>query len=70
MYYIIIDNTQHGPFSKEELRLRNISPDTMVWHEGMADWATASSVPELSDLFARKMPPPAYNYIDSNTGYP
>lgn len=71
MYYIIIDGAQHGPFSKEELRARGITPDTMVWHEGMADWAKASTVSSLSDLFSRPVPPPAYNYgAPNNPGYP
>lgn len=62
MYFIIKDGTQHGPFSKEELRLRGITPDTMVWREGMADWAKASTVPDLEDLFARPVPPPPSSY--------
>lgn len=56
-YYIFQNNQQKGPFSTEELRNMNISPDTLVWAEGMADWTQASQVNELSALF-RMAPPP------------
>lgn len=50
-YYIVVNDQQQGPFSKEELKANHLSPDTLVWRSGMPDWIKASSLPELADLF-------------------
>ncbi len=57
-YFIVENNQQTGPFSKDELRMKGISPSTLVWFEGMANWEQASALGELNDLFA---PPPSYD---------
>lgn len=57
MYYIIINDQQQGPFAKEELLSRGLTPQTMVWCQGMPDWMPASSVHDLNDLFARPQQP-------------
>lgn len=57
MYYIIINDQQQGPFAKEELLSRGLTPQTMVWCQGMPDWMPASSVQDLNDLFARPQQP-------------
>jgi hypothetical protein len=49
-YFIIKNNIQQGPFTLEELRLHNISSDTLVWTEGMAQWTPAWQVNELKHL--------------------
>lgn len=49
-YWIIIDETEQGPLTIEELRGMAIGPDTPVWCEGMADWMPASQIPELAGL--------------------
>lgn len=51
MYYIIINEQQQGPYAREELLMRGLTPTTMVWTSGMADWQPASQVADLSDLF-------------------
>lgn len=51
MYYIIVNGMQQGPFSKEQLRMHGITPDSFVWRAGLNDWVKASQLPELSDLF-------------------
>ena len=62
-YYVIIDGRKCGPFSHEELRSKFVTPNMPVWREGMADWAPASSLAELSDVLQpAPTPPPAYNY--------
>lgn len=50
-YFIIVNDAQQGPYSLDELRLRNISSDTLVWAEGMAQWTPAWKVEELKPLF-------------------
>lgn len=49
-YYLGPEGRQMGPYSFSELRSR-ITPETIVWREGMDDWAPASTVPELAELF-------------------
>lgn len=51
LYYIIENGNQQGPFTISQLSFRNVQPTTYVWTEGMADWAQASTLPELSSLF-------------------
>lgn len=51
MYYLIINEQQWGPFAKEDLLAQGLTPSTMVWREGMADWAPATEVTELQELF-------------------
>lgn len=61
-YYYIDDATkrQCGPIVLSELASHNISPNTMVWRAGMADWVRAGSVEELAYLFNKNIPiPPA-----------
>lgn len=49
MEYFIIDNNgqQAGPFSQDQLVQKAISPETLVWKQGMADWTPAWKVEEL-----------------------
>lgn len=49
MEYFIIDNNgqQTGPFSQDQLVQKAISPETLVWKQGMADWTPAWKVEEL-----------------------
>lgn len=53
-YYLINDNTQKGPYSKEKLLENGLLPKSLVWREGLSDWAEASSLEELQDLFVAK----------------
>lgn len=57
-YYVAMNNQQQGPFEVEQLRTMNLSPHTLVWREGMADWVPASKVADLHFLFAPPPPPP------------
>lgn len=49
-YFINSNNERKGPYSVEELS-RRISPDTLVWTEGMTSWKVAYKVEELACLF-------------------
>lgn len=50
-YFIIVNDQQQGPFTIDELKLRGIAPDTLVWAEGMPQWTSASQVDELKTIF-------------------
>ncbi|MBR5551304.1 MAG: DUF4339 domain-containing protein [Muribaculaceae bacterium] len=57
-YYIIENGLQIGPLTIEQLKFKNISPDTQVWCEGMSEWKKANEVDELKELFVTNTPPP------------
>ena len=49
MEFFIIDHNgqQAGPYSFDQLVQKGISPETLVWKQGMADWTPAWKVEEL-----------------------
>lgn len=49
MEFFIIDRNgqQAGPFSFDQLVQKAITPETLVWKQGMADWTPAWKVEEL-----------------------
>ena len=53
--YLAIDDTQAGPFTREELiqLIQNdlLKPDTLVWKAGMSAWTPASQVANVNKLF-------------------
>lgn len=61
-YFIVENNQQSGPLSIDELRNKKVSPSTLVWFEGMANWEQASSIGELNGLFMATPPPPPPSY--------
>ena len=46
-YFIIVNGQQAGPFSLEQLIQKGITPETLVWTQGMEDWTPAWQVEEL-----------------------
>lgn len=54
LYYLFFQNRQNGPFSLEQLQqaVRNgefaLTPDMLVWREGMASWTPCGQVDELA----------------------
>ncbi len=61
MYHIAIGGVQQGPFKESQLqqivKQGQLTPNTLVWTMGMANWEEAKSIPSLSHLF-RAVPPP------------
>lgn len=56
-FFIVENGKQSGPFSLEDLKLKNIEYDTLVWFEGQENWGKVKDIPEVS-LLIKKMPPP------------
>lgn len=58
--FVAVNGQQTGPFAMEAVQQmvysRQLTPETLVWKQGMAGWAPASSVPELVPLFSN-LPP-------------
>ena len=55
-YYLNERKEQQGPVSAEELFKLGISPNTLVWTEGMNQWTPAGNVAELNEWFMRRRP--------------
>lgn len=47
-WFMDINNSAIGPLDINELPGRGLTPDTLVWHEGMQNWSKASLVAELA----------------------
>ncbi|MBT6834477.1 MAG: DUF4339 domain-containing protein [Bacteroidetes bacterium] len=46
-YYIVEKGKKSGPFNLEELRMKNINLDTLIWFDGQQDWDKAKNIKEL-----------------------
>lgn len=61
MYHVAVNGVQQGPFPEAQLQQMvqqgQITPDTLVWAQGMPAWAAAKSVPSLSQFFGAVPPP-------------
>lgn len=55
-YYIDAQGVQKGPVYVNELMGCGVGPQTMVWCQGMANWARAVEVAELQAFFAAPRP--------------
>ncbi len=61
-YFLALGGRQEGPFTMSGLRSHvasgNLTMQTLVWSEGMAQWEPAGKVPALETLFADAPPSP------------
>lgn len=61
-YYVAVNGQQTGPYTVAQLQqyaaAGQFTADSLVWKNGMAGWAAAREVAELSPLFAMQTPPP------------
>lgn len=61
-FYVSANGSQMGPFTMQQLQQMvqtgQLTNQTYVWKQGMANWNFAGNVPELSGLFAPPPPPP------------
>ena len=51
-YYIAENGQPAGPFEPNELLAHGLTVNSLVWCEGMPNWASASQVPELMALLS------------------
>jgi membrane protease subunit (stomatin/prohibitin family) len=60
-YYAAINNQQAGPFDEDALQQKvaagDITRETLVWKQGMANWTAAGEVAEVAGLFPATPPP-------------
>jgi membrane protease subunit (stomatin/prohibitin family) len=61
VYYAGIGGAQQGPFDQAALQAKinsgEITRETLVWRQGMANWTAAGQVADLAALFAAVPPP-------------
>ena len=65
LYFYVKNGVSEGPFSAKDL-IKLITPDTLIWTEGMTEWAPASEVAPIGEMFATdteeetKIAPPVF----------
>lgn len=65
LYFYVKNGVSEGPFSAEEL-IKLITPDTLIWTEGMTEWTPAGEVAQIGEMFATdteeetKIAPPVF----------
>ena len=65
LYFYVKNGVSEGPFSAEEL-IKLITPNTLIWTEGMTEWTPASEVAPISEMLATdteeetKIAPPVF----------
>ena len=61
-YMLAVNGQQTGPFGMQQLQQMaqsgQLTKNTYVWKQGMAQWELAGNVAELASLFAPACPPP------------
>ncbi|HQH19500.1 MAG TPA: SPFH domain-containing protein [Bacteroidales bacterium] len=60
-YYVAVNGQQSGPFGEQQLaqmaQSGQLTKDSLVWKNGMAEWLAAGQVPEVAKLFTQVPPP-------------
>jgi membrane protease subunit (stomatin/prohibitin family) len=60
-YYVAVNGQQAGPFDRGSLQQKiqsgDLTKETLVWKEGMDQWAKAGEVSDLNQLFGQSPPP-------------
>ena len=60
-YMVAINGQQYGPYNMQQMQQMaqngQINASVLVWTQGMSQWITAGSVPELASLFMASPPP-------------
>lgn len=61
-YFTAVNGQQAGPFTIQQLQMLvgngQLTKQTYVWKQGMANWDFAENVPEVAALFVTNTPPP------------
>ena len=56
-YFVYVNGQQYGPYAyvqmQQYVQQGFVNAQTMVWKQGMAQWAPLAAVPELSQLLGR-----------------
>jgi len=62
IWYFIVDEKQYGPLAPLAIQnlLKNgrVNENTLVWCQGMENWAPLRNINELMSLVSQSFPPP------------
>jgi hypothetical protein len=56
-YFIRHGGRSLGPFTRDQLKERDLSPGTQVWSEQHFEWIDAANCEELSDVIKQRAAP-------------
>ena len=60
-FYVAVNGHQTGPYTLAEMSQKvssnDVTPESLVWTNGMSEWQTANTVGDLKKLFASQPPP-------------
>jgi len=66
-YFIHDGHTKKGPFNFEQLKDYHLKKDTLVWYEGLKEWAKAAQLEDFNDFFIQQViPPPLPKALEMN----
>ena len=61
-YFTAVNGQQAGPFTMQQLQILiangQLTRQTYVWKQGMANWDFAENIPDVASLFVTNTPPP------------
>jgi hypothetical protein len=61
-YSVSVNGQSYGPYNMQQLQQivqsGQLTPNSYVWKQGMANWEMAGNVVELANLFGAVPPPP------------
>ncbi|MCM1521455.1 MAG: CD225/dispanin family protein [Muribaculaceae bacterium] len=70
-YWIMSGDTRIGPMTLSELTARpDLTPETPVWCDGMADWSMAGDLPEIAAVWIVDIPDTTIPPIPERTPQP
>jgi len=55
-YFFYNGDVKEGPIVLDELKRKDIKPNTLIWHEGLENWQEANSFDELREIFELRPP--------------
>lgn len=64
-YFYSFGKEKKGPYTFEELKNEEITPETLIWFEGLDDWTTAKYILELEEIL--QLSPPPINMVVTQT---
>ena len=56
-FYIALNGEKTGPFSYDELKMKGINKDTLIWTEGIDNWTKAEHIALVKDILIATPPP-------------
>jgi TM2 domain-containing membrane protein YozV len=68
-YYLHDGQIQTGPFSIDELEVKQITGSTHIWYDGLPDWTRAELINELNTIL-KKSSPPLFNSKPITDSFP